>query len=69
MTRTGALREEDCDDTDPDRSPLLPEVWYEGVDQDCDGNDAYPDGDGEHWVEFGGTDCEDTDPSVQMRSW
>lgn len=69
LDQDGALRAEDCDDTDPDRSPLLPEVWYDGVDQDCDGSDADQDGDGADWVELGGTDCDDTDPSVQMRSW
>ena len=60
---------EDCDDSDPERSPELSEVWYDGVDQDCDGNDTDQDLDGEPSVDFGGQDCDDTDPSVQMRSW
>ena len=32
---------EDCDDTDPLVSPLVPEIWYDGIDQDCDGQSDY----------------------------
>jgi hypothetical protein len=31
----------DCDDADPDRAPGLPEVPDDGIDQDCDGTDAF----------------------------
>ncbi|MFT5587764.1 MAG: hypothetical protein ACI9VR_005377, partial [Cognaticolwellia sp.] len=65
----GVESAEDCDDSDPDRSPDLLEIWYDGVDQDCDGNDTDQDGDGEPRFESGGQDFDDTDPSVQMRSW
>ena len=40
-------------------------VWYDGVDQDCDGasdNDA--DSDGYDSDLHGGTDCDDTDGSI-----
>ncbi|MFT6142283.1 MAG: hypothetical protein ACJAV2_000139, partial [Myxococcota bacterium] len=54
----------DCDDSDVSRSPGATEVWYDGVDQNCDGNDSDQDGDGFDAVSAGGTDCEDTMSSV-----
>ncbi len=38
----------DCADVDPDIHPGVEEVWYDGVDQNCDDNDGDQDGDG--WV-------------------
>jgi large repetitive protein len=50
----------DCDDGDPDVHPGAIEVWYDGVDQDCDENDADADGDG--WESP--RDCNDADPAI-----
>lgn len=54
----------DCDDTNPDVAPGAPEIWYDGVDADCDGNDSDQDLDGFDAVEAGGDDCDDTDDRV-----
>jgi len=51
----------DCDDGDPGVNPGRDEVWYDGVDQDCDGVDDDQDGDGVP----AGDDCDDTDATVQ----
>ncbi|MFZ5475503.1 MAG: MopE-related protein [Myxococcota bacterium] len=50
----------DCDDGDPDANPGATEVWYDGVDQDCDGADDDRDGDGAVLAD----DCDDTDAAV-----
>ncbi len=41
-----SLDQGDCNDLDADIHPGLAEVWYDGIDQDCDGNDGDADGDG-----------------------
>ena len=59
-----SILEGDCDDG-PGGSGVGPgadEVWYNGVDENCDGNDADQDGDGYPAVEAGGDDCFD-DPA------
>jgi len=48
----------DCDDEDGLVNPATDEIWYDGVDQNCDGNDDDQDEDG--WA--GAEDCDDTDP-------
>jgi hypothetical protein len=54
----------DCDDTNPDVNPDAVEVWYDGVDQDCDENDADADFDGHASAEHGGDDCDDHNDAV-----
>lgn len=55
----------DCDDFNEAISPGVPEVFYDGIDQNCDGASDYDaDMDGYDAEDFGGTDCLDTDPSV-----
>ncbi len=57
---TGLLLDGDCDDANADANPGEVEVWYDGVDQDCDGIDGDQDGDGYDWL----IDCNDTDGAV-----
>ncbi|MCK6505160.1 FG-GAP-like repeat-containing protein [Myxococcota bacterium] len=55
----------DCDDTAPDVHPGAAETWYDGVDQDCAGDDDDDaDGDGAAAAEAGGPDCDDGDDEV-----
>ena len=50
----------DCNDADPNVGPGMPEIWYDGIDQDCSGTSDFDfDEDGFDWEE----DCDDTDPS------
>ncbi len=59
----------DCDDTDPDVNPAATEVWYDGIDTDCDGwSDYDQDRDSYESDAFnddpadGGGDCQDSNP-------
>ncbi len=55
----------DCDDADPAVNPGAEEIWYDGVDGDCDGASDYDaDADGFDHDAHGGTDCDDEDPAV-----
>jgi len=54
----------DCDDASASVNPSASELWYDGIDQDCDGGSDYDaDGDGFDSDLFGGDDCDDTDTS------
>ncbi len=57
----GADDEDDCAPEDPTISPLAEEVWYDGVDQDCQADDDF---DQDHDGVVLDDDCDDTDPFV-----
>jgi hypothetical protein len=55
----------DCNDTAFSTHPGSFEVWYDGVDSDCDGNSDYDaDGDGYDSEDYSGDDCDDTRSQV-----
>jgi len=56
----------DCDDANSEIHPGADEVWYDGVDSDCAGDDDFDqDGDGQQsQTEADGTDCDDTNPTI-----
>ena len=55
----------DCDDGNARAYPGGPEVYYDGVDGNCDGASDYDrDGDGHDRALGGGTDCDDTDAAI-----
>ena len=50
----------DCNDQDADWGPHAVEIWYDGLDQNCDGASDYDaDGDGFDSAAYGGDDCDD----------
>jgi hypothetical protein len=57
---SGALPDGDCDDTDAAFHPGAADTWYDGIDNDCAGNDDYDqDRDGHQSDDYGGDDCND----------
>ncbi len=62
---SSVLGGEDCDDDDPSVYPGATELWYDGVDQDCDGGSDYDaDADGHDSDLHGGGDCDDAVTAV-----
>lgn len=56
---------DDCNDANAAVNPSAADVWYDGVDSDCAGNDDYDqDGDGQVSSLFGGEDCVDVNPAI-----
>ncbi len=64
-TSRSALEGGDCDDKVATVNPDATEVFYDGLDQDCAGDDDFDaDGDGLAASEFWGRDCDDADALV-----
>jgi len=60
-----SMQSTDCDDADALVMPGVEEVWYDGIDQNCDGLSDYDqDGDGQDAELYGGDDCDDTDSLI-----
>ena len=62
---------DDCDDDDPAAYPGAPEIWYDGVGQDCDESRSDWDQDGDGQDVLGAptgsaTDCDDLDDQVGL---
>lgn len=55
----GYTTETDCDDTRANVYPGASELWYDGIDENCDGADDF-DRDGDGWPR--GEDCSDRSP-------
>ena len=59
----------DCDDTVTTIHYGAEEIWYDGIDQNCQGgSDFDQDKDGENAIEYGGTDCNDLVFAINTRS-
>jgi hypothetical protein len=65
--------EGDCDDANADVHPDAVDLWYDGVDSDCDGaSDFDADYDGYDAVAHGGDDCDDSKSVIRpgaLENW
>jgi len=65
LTGQAAELATDCNDQDALVHPEAQEVWYDGIDQNCDAHSDYDqDFDGHDDILAGGDDCVDTDPTI-----
>ena len=57
----------DCNDTNADINVDAIEIWYDGVDQNCDqGSDYDQDTDGFDHIDYGGDDCDDENANINV---
>jgi hypothetical protein len=62
---SGSLPAGDCNDGNPEYYPGAPDTWYDGLDNDCVGDDDYDqDLDGFDDPSGGGDDCDDLTPTT-----
>lgn len=59
--RDGHVYGRDCDDRNEDVFPGAYDIWYDGIDSDCGGEDDF-DADRDGWTAL--EDCDETDPNV-----
>jgi uncharacterized protein (TIGR03382 family) len=57
----------DCNDGDADINVDATEIWYDGVDQNCDAwSDYDQDADGFDHIDYNGDDCDDLNPDINV---
>jgi len=60
----------DCNDNDEDINPVAEEIWYDGIDQNCNGDSDYDqDGDGFDSDQHSGQDCDDTNELINPTAY
>jgi len=60
----------DCDDSDENVNPVAEEIWYDGVDQNCNGDSDFDqDGDGVDSADHNGQDCDDTNALISPSAY